>query len=92
MRYRGKSKIKYEHGMIQGLRSFLERIENWDEIKSIIPGRSNRTRGNQPQIKLNVQYPVRDGLKCIARSGRAAQEVFFVTGNAAELQKKLEAL
>ncbi len=92
MRHRGSSKIKYEHSMIIGLRALLEKIEPWAEIKSLIPGRIKPTKAPQPQIKLKVQYPVRDGLKCIARAGTAAQEVFIVTSSPAELKKKIEAL
>jgi hypothetical protein len=92
VKHRGSSKIKYEHHMIQGLRELLEQIEGWDEIRSIIPARIKPTKAPQPQIKLKVQHPTSTGLKCLARSGGAVQEVFIVSADPMKLQKKIEAL
>lgn len=82
----GSSKIKYEHHMIQGLRAFLEQIEEWDEIKTIIPGRIESVKFSRP-FSLNVQYNTITGVKCIVRSGTAVQEVFIVTANPGLLKK-----
>lgn len=90
MRHRsGSSKIKYEHHMIQGLRPFLEQIEEWDEIKTIIPGRIEPVKFNKP-FSINVQYNTITGIKCIVRSGTAVQEVFIVTANPEVLKKHFE--
>lgn len=77
--------------MISGLRDFLESIEDWPEIKSIIPGRIKRT-GIHTALKLKVQYPTDTGLKCQAQSGGAIQEVFVVTSVPDVLARKLNNL
>lgn len=90
MKYRaGNSKIKYEHGMIDGLRELLETIEPWEEIRSIIPG-VIKTSKSRHKLLLRIQYETPTGLKCQARGGLAVQEVFFVTSEPEKLQKRLE--
>ena len=90
MKYRKKSsKIKYQHDMIKGLRKFLEQIESWDEIKSIIPGKIRPTKSVR-QLTLKIQYETQTGVKCLARSGSAVQEVFVVTQHPSEFRDKLE--
>lgn len=91
MKYRagGTSKIKYEHGMIPGLRRLLESIEDWEEIKSIIPGRI-RPVNKSHALRLKVQYEIEDGLKCLVLSGPAVQEVFIVTSDALALWDRIE--
>ncbi len=80
MKHRGSSKIKYEHHMIRGLRQLLEQIEPWDEIQSIIPGEIKPTKSHKP-LSLEVKYNIPTGIKCLAKSGSAVQEVFIVTSN-----------
>lgn len=85
----GSSKIKYQHGMIAGLRELLESIEDWPEFRSAIPGVIRPTKGSGVPT-LRVQYATGAGLKCLAKSGAAVQEVFFVTDTADTLKKRLE--
>lgn len=86
----GSSKIKYEHGMISGLREFLESIEDWPEFRSAIPGVIRPIRGSG-DLQLRVQYATPAGLKCLAKAGAAVQEVFFVTADPAALEKRIKA-
>ena len=80
LKHRGSSKIKYEHHMIDGLRTLLEtKVEPIEEVNSIIPGRMNHKKGGTGRIILKIQYKTRTGLKCIALSRNKAQEVFIVT-------------
>ncbi|MBL8085695.1 MAG: hypothetical protein JNN26_23915, partial [Candidatus Obscuribacter sp.] len=55
MKYRGASKIKYQHGMIKGLREALEAIESWSEIQTIVPGEIKPCRGSGSGLRLNVK-------------------------------------
>jgi len=87
----GSSKIKYEHGMIEGLRKFLEKIEPWEEIQSIIPAVIRQTKGGVSFI-FRVSHPTEKGLKCFAQSGHAIQEVFIVSSKPKELQERIENL
>lgn len=92
MKYRksGKSKIKYEHGMIDGLRDLLESIESIEEIVSIIPGVIKPVRGSGSGIRLEVKYPTQTGIKLLAKSSTSVQEVFIVTNAADILIEKLK--
>lgn len=85
----GGGKIKYQHRMIKGLRKFLEGIESWEEIQTIIPGRIKRARP-QHEIVLSVQYKTESGLKCLAKSGSEVQEVFIVTSFPDRVKERLE--
>ena len=88
MKHRGSSKIKYQHDMIKGLRKFLEEIEPWEEIKTLIPGEIRPTKSVRKFV-LAVQYETQTGLKCLAKSGNAVQEVFVVTNNPEGFKKRL---
>lgn len=89
MKYRGSGKIKRQHGTIKGLIGLLRKIEAWDEVQGIVPGRIEpaNTKGN---LHLRISYETNSGLKGIARGHSAVQEVFFVTSNPAALKKRLE--
>jgi hypothetical protein len=80
MRHRGSSKIKRQHSIIDGLEELLESIEDWEEIQTIVPGRIKAVRSRQP-LGLDIQYDTPSGVKCIAKSGPAVQEVFVATNN-----------
>jgi hypothetical protein len=90
MKHRGKSsKLRYEHALIEGLRPVLESIAPWEEIHSIIPGRIKSTRGSKRQIRLEIKYFTGTGLKVLAKTGTAVQEVFFVTANPQVVRERL---
>lgn len=90
MKYKkGKSKIKLKHHLIKGLRGLLEKIQGWDEIKRIIPGETRPTKSVK-QLTLDVKYETATGIKCIAYSGAAVQEVFIITSDKALFQKHLD--
>lgn len=92
MKHRAKtSKIKYEHAMIKGLRKLLEGIEDWEEIKSIFPGKICHTKSVQ-KFHMKVQYKTKTGLKCLVLSRAAVQEVFIVTSKPDKIRKKIESL
>jgi hypothetical protein len=92
MKHRGKSsKLKYEHALIEGLRPLLEAIAPWEEIHSIIPGRIRPTKGSKRQIRLEIKYCTVTGLKALAKTGTAVQEVFFVTAKPHAIRERLMA-
>lgn len=90
MKYRhGSSKIKRKHHMIKDLEDFLKEVQEWDEVKAIIPGEIKAGAKTQA-FKFTVQYPTGSGLKCKAHCGGTVQEVFFVTIDAEALSKRLK--
>ena len=92
MRHRARnSKIKYEHGMIHGLRTFLEReIEPLDYVQSIFPGEIKHTKGANPGFRVRFQYATKTGAKFLAYSSSAVQELFVVTKNPESLRTLIE--
>jgi len=86
------SKIKYEHGMIHGLREFLERdMEPLDYVQSIFPGEIKHTKGTNPGFKIRFKYTTKTGAKILAYSSSAVQEIFVVTKNPERLKEFVKA-
>lgn len=76
--------------MIPGLRSHLERIAICPEIHGIIPGpirplHSASARG----LSLSIQYEIETGLRCLAKTAQAVQEVRIVTDEPQEVRRWL---
>lgn len=65
--------------MIDGLFALLQKVQEIEEIRSIIPGRIKPVKGQNANIKLEFTTFTDSGLKFIAKSDRAVQEVFIVT-------------
>lgn len=87
----GSSKIKYQHKMIHGLRDFLENeIEPLDYVISIIPGQIKPKKGVSSKFSIKFQYETNTGVKLLASSPQAVQEVFIVTRNREALKRYLE--
>src|SRR5271170_6035474 len=73
-------KLKVEHSIIDGVRTFLERlIEANPEIRSVIPGVIRPVRDARGEIKVHVTVETQNGWKAIALSGGARQELFIST-------------
>ena len=81
-----KRRIKMEHAMIPGLREYLESATRASNvIRSAVPGEIRRRKGGGV-FSIKVQYVLGNGVKCLASSGGAVQEV-FLTGDPVALQK-----
>ena len=76
-----QGKLKVEHSILDGLRSFLERLldNNPGAIRSIIPGVIRPVRDAKGEIKIRVTVPTTNGWKAIALSAGARQELFIST-------------
>jgi hypothetical protein len=91
MKYRAKStSVKCQHGMIPGLRAALTELSGWEEVRSIIPGVIRPSKGPGQTVLLKVQYPTATGLKLLAKTGTAVQEVFVVTDQPAMVQERIQ--
>jgi hypothetical protein len=88
MRYRGTSKIKRKHHLIDDLEHFLDAIESWPEIHSIIPGIITLCRHND-RLKVTIQNHLPHGVRCLARSHGAVQEIFFISTDVSALLTRL---
>ncbi len=90
MKYR-KNKIKQEHGIIKGLKKFLEhKVSTLDTVEGIIPGRIKVGKTPGENLIVTYQYSTVSGAKLIARSGTSVQEVFVITSDPEEVKQAIE--
>ncbi|MGB2692624.1 MAG: DUF2103 domain-containing protein [Thermodesulfobacteriota bacterium] len=90
MKYR-KNKIKQEHGIIKGLKRFLEdNVSSLDSVDGIIPGRIKVGKTPGENLIVSYQYSTVSGAKLIGRSGTSVQEVFVITNDPEKLKNVIE--
>jgi hypothetical protein len=90
MKYRGSSKIKYQHKMISGLREFLEqKLEPLDCVEAIFPGVIKPKKGITSGFQIRFKYTTPTGVKLLAYSSGAVQEVFVVTREPEKVQEAI---
>ncbi len=86
-----KNKIKRQHGIIKGLKKFLENnVSSLDSVEGIIPGRIKVGKTPGENLIVSYQYNTVSGAKLIARSGTSVQEVFVITNDTQELKEVIE--
>jgi len=84
------NKIKHEHSMIPGLREHLERVAACPDIHGILPGPIHPKRSAAARdLTLSIQYEIDTGLRCLAKTAQAVQEVRIVTDRPAEVRRWL---
>ena len=64
---------------IDGLIPVLEKLVEYEGIRTITPAVVSRSRSHSPQFRLKVSVPIYGGHKLIARYGKSVQEVFIIT-------------
>ncbi len=86
-----KNKIKRQHGIIKGLKRFLEdHVASLDSVEGIIPGQINVGKTKGENLVVRYKYSTVSGAKLIARSGTSIQEVFVVTNDTEKLKEVIE--
>ncbi len=86
-----KNKIKREHGIIKGLKRFLEdNVSSLDSVEGIIPGEIKVGKTKGENLVVRYKYSTISGAKLMARSGNSVQEVFVITSDADELKEAIE--
>ena len=86
-----KNKIKRQHGIIKGLKRFLEdHVASLDSVEGIIPGEIKVGKTKGENLVVRYKYSTVSGAKLMARSGNSVQEVFVITTDADELKKAIE--
>jgi hypothetical protein len=73
------NRLKIEHSIIDGLRPVLERMLEWDEVRTIVPGVIKVVRDARGEVKIHVTVPTQNGWKAIALSAGSRQELFIST-------------
>jgi hypothetical protein len=73
------NRLKIEHSIIEGLRPVLERMLEWDEVRTIVPGVIKVVRDARGEVKIRVTVPTTNGWKAIALAAGSRQELFIST-------------
>ena len=76
---KAQGKLKIEHSIIDGLRPVLERLLEWNEIRTIVPGVIRVVRDARGEVKIRVTVPTQNGWKAIALAAGSRQELFIST-------------
>jgi hypothetical protein len=77
VKYR-KNNVKREHSTIAGIIPLLEEMTKLPYVQSITPGRIKPIKGSYPKAVIEYKTITQSGAKCLAKSGRATQEIFVV--------------
>ena len=86
------NRLKIEHSIIDGLRPVLERMLEWDEVRTIVPGVIKGVRDARGEVKIRVTVPTQNGWKAIALAAGSRQELFISTAiEKVELEGIIEA-
>jgi hypothetical protein len=72
-------RLKIEHSIIGGLRPVLERMLEWEEIRTIVPGVIRVVRDARGEVKMRVTVATQNGWKAIALAAGSRQELFIST-------------
>ena len=73
------NRLKIEHSIIEGLRPVLERMLEWDEVRTIVQGVIKVVRDARGEVKIRVTVPTTNGWKAIALAAGSRQELFIST-------------
>lgn len=84
-----RNNVKREHSTIKDIIPILEKITKQPNVKGIIPGRIKPIRGSYPKARIEFKVFTDSGIKCLAKSDRAVQEVFIIC---TEIEKTLKLL
>jgi hypothetical protein len=77
---KAEGRLKIEHSIVDGVRSFLERLlQQNPAIRSVIPGVIRPVRDAKGAVRVRVTVPTTNGWKAIAFSQGARQELFIST-------------
>lgn len=81
-------KVKVEHHLLEGLSNYLQEIEKWDCVESIIPGRIVRQNKGRGSKGLFLKYKTITGYKLLYKVGTSVQEVFVVCRDYNEFERR----
>lgn len=91
MHYR-RNNVKREHSTISGIVPLLEKLTALPFVNAIIPGRIKPINGNYPYPVIQFTTMTDSGIKCLAKSGRATQEVFIISSDVTKIIEYLKEL
>ncbi|MGM0508550.1 MAG: DUF2103 domain-containing protein [Fusobacteriota bacterium] len=86
------NKIKKEHTIIAGILPLLDMVSEIEEVKSIIPARISRRKGNGGKPKLKIKYKTISGIKLLAKTSSGIQEIFVIADDEDEVIERLKNL
>jgi hypothetical protein len=78
------------HAVIRGVEEALREISGWPGVESVVAGRISKVKHRYLSLSVTLQTSTVSGLKCLARTGQAVQELFVVTSSPAEIERRLK--
>ncbi|MBV8085633.1 MAG: hypothetical protein JO247_12550 [Chloroflexi bacterium] len=79
------------HAVVAGVEVALREISGWTGVESVVAGRISKVKHRYPALSVTVQTSTVSGIKCLARTGQAVQELFIVTSSPAAIGERLKA-
>ncbi len=77
------------HAVVQGVDKALKEITSWPGVESVVAGRISKVHHRYPTLSVTVQTSTVSGVKCLARTGQAVQELFVVTADPASVVERV---
>ncbi len=87
-----RNNVKREHSVIKGIIPVLEKMTEHPSVKAIVPGRIKPIKGSYPIPKIEFKVFTDSGIKCLAKSDGAVQEVFIICKDTENTLKELSKL
>jgi hypothetical protein len=79
------------HAVVQGVEQALHEISSWPGVESVVAGRISKVRRRYPGLSVTLQTSTVSGVKCLARTGQAVQELFVVTADPPAVERRIKA-
>jgi hypothetical protein len=77
------------HAVVAGVEQALREISGWPGVESVVAGRISKVHHRYPALSVTLQTSTVSGVKCLARTGQAVQELFIVTSQPAAVEQRL---
>ena len=77
------------HAVVRGVEEALREISSWPGVESVVAGRISKIKHRYPALSVTLQTSTVSGVKCLARTGQAVQELFIVTSEPAAVEQRV---
>ncbi|HLG69378.1 MAG TPA: DUF2103 domain-containing protein [Chloroflexota bacterium] len=77
------------HAVVSGVEQALREISGWPGVESVVAGRISKVKHRYPSLSVTPQTSTVSGLKCLARIGQAVQELFVVTAEPVDVERRI---
>ena len=78
------------HAVVPGVEKALKEISSWPGVESVVAGRISKVKHRYPSLSVTLQTSTVSGVKCLARIGQAVQELFVVTSQPPDVERRIK--